>query len=61
MLHHTVEPSFMMELLTNVGGETDAALLTVDAANMKNICEGLESAAAEFQSVHANRMRRYIA
>ena len=65
MMHKTIEPNYLVELITTTGATSsniihDKEFLSIDAANMKNILKNLEDASAAFQSVHSNRIKRYI-
>ncbi len=60
MVHRSIKPQFIVNLETQAGEEAQAQLLQVDAANMNKLLSSLEAAAAEYNGVHANRIRRYI-
>ena len=62
-LHSRMEPHFMLQLDTldaGSSGNVSRRYLEIDYANMKQICDALEDAVEEHNSIHVERMKRYI-
>jgi hypothetical protein len=62
-LHSRMEPHFMLQLDTldaGSSGKTSRRYLEIDHANIKQLCAALEDAVEEHNSVHVERMKRYI-
>ena len=62
-LHSRMQPHFMLQLDTldaGSSGKTSRRYLEIDHANIKQVCDALEDAVEEHNSIHVERMKRYI-